>query len=358
MDRETLLSEISLIEPPDRSWEDRAWERLDQLTKPPRSLGRLESLAAQLACIQKTVTPSARPAAVAVFAGDHGVTRRGVSAYPQEVTAQMVRNFASGGAAINQIARSAGADLVVYDVGVVSALDEVAGVAHSKVRAGTADMTEGPAMSVHEAVEALGVGFGAVRDLVESQGTRVVAIGEMGIGNTTAASALGCALVPAAASVMIGPGTGLDERGVARKREVVEQALRVNADRLDDPLEALAAVGGLEIAAMAGAVLGCARFGAVALIDGFISTAAALVAVRLRPQCIGNVVASHRSRERGHAVLLDALGVQPLLDLDLRLGEASGAALAIPLVDAACAVIGGMATFAEAGVSGAEESYA
>lgn len=352
---DSVLDEIARIASPDDAWGSAAWERLDALTKPPRSLGRLEAVAAQLASIQRTVRPTSRPAAVVVFSGDHGVVAHGVSAYPQEVTAQMVYNFATGGAAINQISRTVGAELVVYDVGVATALDDAPHVRHSKVRPGTADMTLGPAMTHEDAKRAIRVGFDAACELI-ARGTRVLAIGEMGIGNTTAATALACALVPAAPSDVVGPGTGLDERGIARKQSAVEQALAANAGATTDPLSTLAAVGGIEIAAMAGAVLGCARYRAVAVVDGFISTAAALVAVHLAPEARGYLIASHRSRERGHSVLLDAIGVEPLLDLDLRLGEASGAALALPLLDAACAVIGGMATFEEAGVSKAQES--
>lgn len=339
------------IESVDTEWERKAWERLDSLTKPPRSLGRIEALAAQLAAVQRADRPVSRPAAAIVFAGDHGVVARGVSAYPQEVTSQMVRNFAAGGAAVNQLARTVGAELVVYDVGVASLLDDVPGIRHAKVRASTRDMASGPAMTIDETVQAVSVGSEAVRSLAASGGVRAVAIGEMGIGNTTAAAALVAALAGAAPADVVGPGTGLDEAGVARKISIVEEALAANRDALGEPLAVLAALGGLEIAAMAGAVIGCARHRVAAVIDGFISTAAALAAVQMCPECSGYVVASHRSKERGHSVALRALGVEPLLDLDMRLGEASGALIALPLLDAACAIIGGMATFADAGVS-------
>ncbi|MDI6711750.1 MAG: nicotinate-nucleotide--dimethylbenzimidazole phosphoribosyltransferase [Anaerosomatales bacterium] len=349
--RETWRDLSTGVETVDAEWERRAWERLDSLTKPPRSLGRLEALAAQLAAVQRTDRPRSRPAAALIFAADHGVVSRGVSAYPQEVTGQMVRNFAAGGAAVNQLAGSAGAELVVYDVGVAAPLDDVAGIRHAKVRPGTQDMTAGPAMTAEEALRAVRIGIAAVEDLATRSGVRAVAIGEMGIGNTTAAAALISAFTGAAPREIVGPGTGLDAEGVARKASVVEEALAVNRSALEDPFATLAALGGLEIAAMAGAVLGCARHRVAAVIDGFISTAAALAATRICPACAGFVVASHRSKERGHAAALQALGVEPLLDLDMRLGEASGAVLALPLLDAACAVIGGMATFADAGVS-------
>lgn len=352
--RDTRARIVAAVQAVDGEWERVAWHRLDSLTKPPRSLGRIEALAAQLAAIQRTERPTSRPAAAVVFAADHGVAARGVSAYPQEVTAQMVRNFAAGGAAVNQLARTAGAELVVYDVGVAAPLDDVGGIRHAKVRPGTRDMAAGPAMTLDETVSALQVGADAVDELASRTGVRAVALGEMGIGNTTAAAALVCALTGVPPSEVVGPGTGLDAEGVARKTAVVEQALAVNRDSLTDPLGALAAVGGLEIAALAGAVIGCARHRAAAVIDGFISTAAALAAARLCPECVGYIIASHRSKERGHAVALASLGVEPLLDLDMRLGEASGAVLALPLLDAACAVIGGMATFSEAGVSEAE----
>ncbi len=356
MEAHDVLRDLSAnVDAVDAEWERRAWERLDSLTKPPRSLGRLESLAAQMAAVQRTDKPRSRPAAAVVFAADHGVVARGVSAYPPEVTGQMVRNFASGGAAVNQLARSAGADLVVYDVGVAARLDDVAGIRHAKVRPGTRDMTTEPAMTPDEALQALHLGVQAVADLVSRSGVRAVAIGEMGIGNTTAASALICAFTGATPREIVGPGTGLDAEGVARKASVVEEALAVNASALRDPFATLAALGGLEIAAMSGAVIGCARHRVLAVIDGFISTAAALAAARICPTCTGYVVASHRSKERGHAAALQALGVEPLLDLDMRLGEASGAVLALPLLDAACAIIGGMATFADAGVSEATQ---
>lgn len=355
MERHDVLARVvSSVEPIDTRWEGLAWQRLDSLTKPQRSLGRIETLAAQLSAMQRTDRPQARPAAVLVFAGDHGVVARGVSAYPQEVTAQMVRNFAAGGAAVNQLARNAGAELAVYDVGVAGPLDDLPGIRHAKVRAGTRDMTAGPAMTLDEAVQAILVGAEAVERLIAEKNVHAAAIGEMGIGNTTAAAALICAFTGASPAEVVGPGTGLDADGVARKTAAVEEALAANRVAFSDPLTALAAVGGLEIAAMAGAVIGCARHRAAAVIDGFISTAAALAATRICPHCAGYVVASHRSKERGHAVALAALGAEPLLDLDMRLGEASGAVLALPLLDAACAIIAGMATFAEAGVSGSE----
>ncbi|MCX8008000.1 MAG: nicotinate-nucleotide--dimethylbenzimidazole phosphoribosyltransferase [Coriobacteriia bacterium] len=343
------------VEPVDPAWFERAWRRLDSLTKPPRSLGRLELVAAQLAAIQQTLAPASRPAAVVVFAGDHGVAAHGVSAYPQEVTAQMVANFAAGGAAINQLAKAAGAELVVYDVGVAHDLPEMPRVRHAKVRRGTADMTAGPAMTPQEARDAVLTGFHAAEALILERGVRVLAIGEMGIANTTAASALFCGLTGIDPVSSVGAGTGLDEEGISRKAEVVRKALHTNQASLADPASALASVGGLEIAAMAGAFLACATHKAAAVLDGFISSVSALAACRICPACAGYFVSSHRSRERGHSLVLDELRIEPLLDLDLRLGEASGAALALPLIDAACAVMNGMATFAEAGVSGPTE---
>ncbi|MBW6468651.1 MAG: nicotinate-nucleotide--dimethylbenzimidazole phosphoribosyltransferase [Coriobacteriia bacterium] len=352
---ERLQHLIDSIRPTDPLAEERAWERLDSLTKPPRSLGRLEEIAAALARIQGTDHPSVDRRAIILMAGDHGVVAEGVSPYPQSVTWQMVANFAAGGAAINQIASSVGADLLLYDLGVVGDTSVLAGVNQAKVVGGTANMRHGPALTRDQAVEALLAGAQAATEAADG-GVRLLGTGEMGIGNTTAAAALTAAYTRTPVERVVGPGTGLDHAGVAHKMAVVGDALSRNVTHDSDALDVLAALGGAEIAGLAGVMLGGAARGACVLVDGFISGAAALAAVALCPPCRHYLLASHRSMEPGHTVQLDHLGMMPVLDLDLRLGEGTGAALAMALVDAACRMLSGMATFQEAGVSGSESA--
>ena len=321
---------------------------LDALTKPPGSLGRLEALALQVGVVLGDPPPPLDRATVFVFAADHGVAARGVSAYPAEVTPQMCANFSRGGAAINVLACACGADVRVVDVGVAADLSHLPGLEHRKVRAGTDDLSERPAMTAADVAAALAAGAESAASLDD---TRIVGIGEMGIGNTTAAAAVVACLTGAPVSAVVGRGTGVDRAGLVRKRSAVERGI-ARVARRDDPTEVLREVGGLEIAAMAGAMLEAAGRGALVLVDGFISSAAALVACRLGPNLGHYLVASHRSAEPGHAVALDALGLTPLLDLDMRLGEATGSALAIPLVRAAGALLRDMATFESAGISG------
>ena len=334
---------------------------LDALTKPPGSLGRLEELALQVGVVLGDPPPPLHDAVVFVFAADHGVAARGVSAYPAEVTAQMCANLSAGGAAINVLTRACGARVRVVDVGVAADLQGLEGIEHRKVRAGTGDLAAGPAMAASEVDEALAVGVEVAGGGGGSTGPAgphdpwLVGVGEMGIGNTTAAAAVTACLTGAAAGDVVGRGTGLDEEGLARKREVVARSVARVArreDPRDDPVGVLREVGGLEIAAMAGAMIGAAARGALVLVDGFISSAAALAACRLCPGLPPYLVASHRSTEPGHAVVLEALGLVPLLDLEMRLGEGTGCALAIPIVRAAGALLGEMATFESAGISG------
>ena len=308
---------------------------LDAKTKPRGSLGRLEDLAVRIAEIRGTPTPGRLRAAVVVAAADHGVAAQGVSAYPQEVTAQMLANFESGGAAVCVLSRLAGADLRVYDLG---------------VGAGTADMTAGPAMTADQTRDRLERG-GQVAAELAADGIGVVALGEMGIGNTTSASAITAALRGVEPEAVCGPGTGLDDAGVRRKVDVVRRALA--GKELDDAEAVLAAVGGFEIAFLAGVVLGAVDHRLVVLLDGFITGAAALVAVGIDPRARKVLIAAHRSPEPGHRLVLDALGLNPLLDLGLRLGEGSGAALALPILAAALAILDEMATFESAGVTDA-----
>ncbi len=325
---------------------DDARRAYDAKTKPRGSLGRLEELGVRLAGIRGFV-PRSLEAAIVVAAGDHGVAAEGVSAYPSEVTAQMVANFAAGGAAINVLARQVGARLVVVDAGVAEPV-EAEGVRPLRLGAGTASLARGPAMSEEQARRGLDAGAELVAEL---GAVDVVGLGEMGIGNTTSASAITAALLGVEPEAVVGRGTGVDDDGLARKVDAVRRGLAANPSR--EPLDVLAGLGGFELAVLAGVVLGAARARVAVLLDGFITTAAALVAVRLDPAAGDVLIASHRSPEPGHGLLLDALGLDPLLDLGLRLGEGSGAALALPLLRSAVAILAEMATFEGAGVTDA-----
>lgn len=348
-----LAAVISAVTSTDPAAEDRAWERLDSLTKPPRALGRLEQIAATVARIQDTDHPSVASKAILLMAGDHGVVAEGISSFPQDVTWQMVANFSAGGAAINQIARSVGAQVEVYDVGVARDLADFPGIRHANVAHGTDNMAAGAAMSRELCAQAVLVGVEAAREAAE-RGVQLIGTGEMGIGNTTAAAALTAAFTDVPAEMVVGSGTGLDSAGVAHKASVVRRALAVNEARCSDPLGTLAALGGLEIAALAGVVIGAAQEGVAVVSDGFISGAATLSAIRLCPLAAEYVFPSHLSVEPGHRVVLEALALDPVFDLDMRLGEGTGAALAMGVIDAACEMMSGMATFAEAGVSGSD----
>jgi len=334
---------------PDALIEQQALARQAQLTKPTGSLGQLETLAVQLAALQGRETPSADRIAITVFAADHGVATRGVSAFPQAVTQQMIANFAGGGAAISVLARALDARLEVVDVGSCNAAAVPAGVVDARIAAGTADLSRGPAMTTAQLAQALDAGRAAV---ARAGQVDLFIAGDMGIANTTAATALACALLGAAPRELVGPGTGLDAAGVSRKAEVIAEALALHADHLHDPEAALARLGGFEIAAIAGSYIACAQAGTLVLVDGFITSSAALCAVRLNPAVRPWLLFAHRSAEPGHARMLTAMNAAPLIDLDLRLGEASGAAVAVPLLRLACALHNGMATFASAGIAG------
>jgi nicotinate-nucleotide--dimethylbenzimidazole phosphoribosyltransferase len=351
-DETRLQDVIAQVVPLDQMAQAEARRRQDQLTKPPGSLGRLERLATQVAGITGAARPRLEHKVVIVVAGDHGVTVEGVSAYPSEVTGQMVRNFARGGAAINVLARQAGARVVVVDVGVAERLPSDLPIEHRNVAPGTANMAVGPAMTRPQAVHAIAVGL----DLVQAESARgidVIGLGEMGIGNTTAASAIVATLTASAVADVTGRGTGIDDAAWQHKVEVIERALAVNRPDRHDALDVLASVGGLEIAALVGVILGSAARRLPVIVDGFITTAAALIAVELCPAARSYLIAAHRSVERGHAAALEHLELEPLLMLDMRLGEGTGAALALPIVDAALALLDEMATFADAGISGA-----
>lgn len=333
-----------------RESEAQALARQGQLTKPPGALGQLEGLAVRLAAMQGRERPIVDHAVIAIFAADHGVAAENVSAFPQAVTGEMVKNFARGGAAISVLAKTLGARLEVVNLGTVNDPGELPNVVRAVIAPMTANLAASPAMTEDQLALALEAGRTSARRAAES-GAQIYIAGEMGIANTTAAAALGCALAGTPPRVLAGPGTGLDSAGVAHKAAVLARALELHAAHFGDPLECLRRMGGFEIAAIAGAYLTCAQRGLPVLVDGFIATAAALVAVRVSPRCADWLIYGHGSAEPGHAFLLEALGAKPLLSLGMRLGEGSGATVALPMLRLACALHNGMATFAEAAVS-------
>jgi nicotinate-nucleotide--dimethylbenzimidazole phosphoribosyltransferase len=343
-----LLARIGAVDP---KMAAEARRRIDGKTKPPGSLGRIEEVAVRLASIFAGTEFEISPRAVVVLAADHGVARQGVSAYPSAVTAQMVRNFAAGGAAVNVLARQMSARTVIVDMGVAGRNDWPAEVRRCALGPGTADLSVGPAMSEAQAEAGILAGAALVADLC-GDGCRLVATGEMGIGNTTAAAALTAVFTGRPAAEATGRGTGLSDEALARKISIVERALDCNRPSPRRPLEALARVGGFEIAGLVGVILGGAAARIPVLLDGFIAGAAALVAVSLSPVAGAYLLAGHRSAETGHGAALAALGLEPLLDLGLRLGEGTGALLALPILDAASRILREMASFESAGVSG------
>jgi len=356
----SVVSEIiSGIVPPSDLWLARARAHLDVLIKPLGSLGRLEDLAAQMVAIRQERSSEPLRKAVYVFAADHGITAEGVSAYPREVTRQMVLNFLAQGAAINVLAKLHGADMNIVDVGVDADFSNVSGLLHRKVRQGSHNMLHEAAMSDNELAQALEVGF-RLANTAKEQGKNLLAIGEMGIGNTTAASAMTSVLTREAVEVVTGKGTGVDAGVYAHKCRIVSAVIRKHFGRCDegltpDPLEVLRCVGGLEIAAMTGIMLAAAKHGIAIVADGFISTAAAAISFAIEPRVQGYFFAGHQSEEPGHKVLLEYLGLKPILSLSMRLGEGTGAVLAMPMIESAMCLYNEMATFASAGVSGANE---
>lgn len=346
----TLGKLIAAIGPPDARAAEVAQRRLDQLTKPPGSLGRLEELVVRLAAV-RAAPPTVDVPVILTLAADHGVTAEGVSAYPQSVTTQMVENFLAGGAAVNVLARQAGARLVIADFGVVGPIGEHSGLVARRRGPGTANMAFGPAMPPGDAVAAIEDGAKLVHAAIAS-GADLVGVGEMGIGNTTAASAITAVLTGSDPAVVTGSGTGIDAAGVSHKVDVIRRAIAVNRPDPADPLDVLAKVGGFEIAGLVGVILGAAARRVPVALDGFISGVAALVAVRLAPEARHALFASHRSAEPGHAVVLRDLGLTPYLELSMRLGEGTGAALFIQLARAAARVYEDMSTFKSAGVDG------
>ena len=323
--------------------------RQDMLTKPAGSLGTLEDISTKVAGITGNAMPEMKDKLIITMAGDHGVTDDGVSAYPKAVTAQMVYNFLNDGAAINVLARHAGARVVIVDMGVAVDFTHERLVS-KKIAYGTANMAKGPAMSYEDAVRSIEAGI-EVFESEAKKGVDIVGVGDMGIGNTTSSSAIVAVITGEAVKKVTGRGTGIDDAGLEKKIAVIEEAIRVNKPNNKDAIDVLAKVGGFEIGGMAGVILAAASHRVPVVIDGFISGTAALVAYGIAPAVKDYMIAAHRSVERGHSVTLDYIGLKPLLDLDMRLGEGTGAALGICIVDAACKILGEMATFEDAGVS-------
>jgi len=349
MDR--IRQTIAGIRPLDQRAMEKARIRQDNLTKPRGSLGRLESLSIQVAGIRGESKPQVVQKVIFTLAGDHGIAQEGVSAYPSEVTAQMVRNFLRGGAGINVLARFVGARVIVADLGVASVLEPHPELKDKKVAMGTQNMARGPAMSREQAIRSIEAGM----DLVEEELTKgidILATGDMGIGNTTSSSAITAVIAGTDVAAVTGKGTGLDDKGLRRKMKMIKEALKVNRPDPKDPIDVLSKVGGFEIGGIAGVILAGARNQIPIAMDGFVSGAAALIATGLSPLTKPYLIASHQSVEPGHKIILEYLDLKPLINLDLRLGEGTGAALGIFLVEASVKLLNEMATFAEAGVSG------
>ena len=346
-----LLNEtLARITPVDPALLEQAQARLDNKTKPPGSLGRLEEFARRMVAITGSPVPDTGRKVICTFAGDHGVVEEGVSAFPKEVTPQMVFNFLRGGAGLNVLARHAGAEVRVVDVGVDFDFEGAPGLVHAKVMRGTKNFAKGPAMSRDEALAAVKVGID-MAEQCRAEGVGLVGTGEMGIGNTTPSSAIIAAFSGKSVAEVTHRGTGINDAALINKVRVIEEGLKLNRPDPNDPLDVLAKVGGLEIAAIAGLVLGCAANRIPVVIDGFISTAGALIASELSPHAREYMFAAHESVEIGHRFMLERIGLRPMLDLGLRLGEGTGAALAMTLIDAGLKILAEMATFDDAGVS-------
>lgn len=329
---------------------EKAKKRLDNLTKPPGSLGRLEDLAMQLVAITEQTMPIIDRKVVFTFAGDHGVAEEGVSAYPKEVTPQMVFNFIRGGAGINVLARHAGAEVIVVDVGVDYDFGNLEGLAHRKVVRGTRNMAKGPAMSRAEAQQCIQVGIDLAQEYAQ-KGYKLFGTGDMGIGNTTPSSAIAAVMTGRSVFDVTGRGTGINDDSLKRKIEVIEESIRINMPDPADALDVLAKVGGAEIGGIAGLILGAAAHRIPVVIDGFISTAGAIIAYGIEPKTSDYMIAGHCSVEIGHKAMLEKMGLSPVLNLNLRLGEGTGAALAMNIIEAGLRIYREMATFGEAGVS-------
>ncbi len=345
-----LEETLSRIKPVNPEWYEVAQKRLDNLTKPLQSLGRLEEFARRLVAIFEDPMPSINKKAIFTFAGDHGVTEEGVSAYPKEVTAQMVFNFLRGGAGINVLARHAGADVVVIDIGVDYDFGDIEGLLKMKVIRGTGNFTKGPAMTHEEAIRSIEVGIKLAEGYAK-RGYRLFGTGEMGIGNTTPSSAIAAVLTGRPVEEVTGRGTGISDEALKRKVQVIKKAIEINKPDPADPVDVLSKLGGAEIGGIAGLILGAAAQRIPVVIDGFISTAGALIAYCLKPETVDYMFAAHNSVEIGHKAMLDKMSLKPILNLDLRLGEGTGAALAMLMIEAGLKIYKEMATFKEAGVS-------
>ena len=353
-----LAEIVKGIQPIDPEWITKARKRTAQLVMPTRALGRLHEISERLCGIQKTLQPSIKCKAVLVMAGDHGVVNAGVSAYPQEVTGAMVQTFLAGGAAINAISRLVAAEVFVVDMGIIadlSGLDLPASdhlVTH-KIASGTADFTQGAAMSSREAAQSILLGFQEATKRYQN-GVEILGTGDMGIGNTTPSAAIGAVICDVGLDKMVGRGTGVDDEGLARKRDAVSRAIEVNKPVADDGLDVLAKVGGFEIGGIAGCVLAGAYHQRPVVIDGFISTAGALIANALCPTVTDYLFAGHCSQESGHRFMLDYLKLDPILDLGMRLGEGTGGALSMSIMEGAVSIFKEVLTFEEAGVTDKE----
>lgn len=347
------MFQIPAIPAPDAAIEEKARQRQQNLTKPTGSLGRLEDISVQLAAIQHTLKPNVSRKVVVVMAGDHGVTREGVSAYPANVTPQMVYNFLQGGAAINVLTRQAGAKVCVVDMGVDADFPEGCGVINAKIDRGTANMAAGPAMSRLQAEQSIKRGMDIAFHEID-RGSNLIATGDMGIGNTTPSAAMAAVFTGLPVSQVTGRGTGVDDATLAAKIAIIEKAIRINQPDKNDPVDVLTKVGGFEIGGLAGLVIGAASRGVAVVVDGFISTAAALLAYELAPDVQPYLIAAHRSVETGQRAMLEKMRLEPLLDLGMRLGEGTGAALAFHLIEASVRILNDMATFESAGISDRE----
>jgi len=360
VDKDVKLKKIlEGIEPIDQEVLKKAKEHTSQLVMPPRALGRLHDISERICAIQRNLSPDVSKKKVFIFAGDHGVVEEGVSAFPQIVSLEMVKCFIRGGAGINAITRYVGAEVMVIDMGIIPDFvpesKEQKGIFKDcKVSRGTKNFAKGPAMTKEQAIDALLKGFSVTEEAIK-QGVNIIGTGDMGIGNTTPSSAIGCVFTNETPEVMVGPGTGLDDKGIKKKVEAVKKGLEVNKPNPSDGIDVLSKVGGFEIGGIAGCILACAYYKVPVMIDGFISTAGALIAKSLNPTCVEYMFSGHCSEEPGHKIMLKHLGLEPILDLKMRLGEGTGGALAMNIVEAACHVFNEVMTFQQAGVSEKEK---
>lgn len=349
-DRALYEQTCRAINPVSKTWLDKAGQRLDSLTKPRRSLGYLEEIAARVVAVLQQEHPGIEKKRIFVFVGDHKVVEEGVSAYPAEVTGLMVKNFLAGGAAINVLARQARAEIEVITVGMAEDPGQLPGLLNFNIKRGADNIARGPAMTTEETLRAIAVGIQRAEAAID-QGVSMLASGDMGIGNTTPSTALFAVLLDLPVADMVGPGTGLDRDGIRKKKQVVEKAIAVNKAVCANPLGTLSALGGLEIAALCGLYLGAAARSRIAVVDGFISSAAALAAMRMAPAVKDYLFFSHMSAEPGHRLFFAQEKLRPIIDLDMRLGEGTGAAIAMQIIEDAVAIYNEMATFSEANIA-------